>query len=126
NGDVYVTSYGGTLYKLNPTDTDSDGLPDWWELKYFSSATAALPNDDSDGDGFTNVQEFLAGTDPTSGASALRVSNITGDGLTTHIDFPSVFGKSYQLEYKDNMTDTMWNSLGTPLTGTGSMVEGTD
>ncbi|MDQ6938709.1 MAG: PQQ-dependent sugar dehydrogenase [Verrucomicrobiota bacterium] len=126
DGEVYFTSYGGTLYKLNPADTDADGLPDWWESQYFGSTSAALPNEDSDGDGLTNAQEFLAGTDPQSGASALRVSGVTGTPPVIEIDFPSVFGKSYQLEYKDDLTATIWISLGTPLAGTGAIVEATD
>lgn len=46
-------------------DTDQDGLPDEWELKYFGEDPAA-PGDDADGDGQTNLQEFQAGTDPTN------------------------------------------------------------
>lgn len=44
-------------------DTDQDGLPDEWELKYFGEDPAAA-GEDADGDGQTNLQEFLAGTDP--------------------------------------------------------------
>lgn len=44
-------------------DTDQDGLPDEWELKYFGEEPAG-PGEDSDGDGQTNLQEFQAGTDP--------------------------------------------------------------
>ncbi len=46
-----------------PADTDHDGLPDEWERKYFGEEDAA-PGNDTDGDGKTNLQEFLAGTDP--------------------------------------------------------------
>ncbi|MGZ5005613.1 MAG: thrombospondin type 3 repeat-containing protein, partial [Chthoniobacterales bacterium] len=79
-----------------------------------------------DGDGLTNAQEFLAGTDPTSGASALRITSITNDGTTVGLSFPTVFSKSYQLEYKNNITDPSWNSLGTSVAGTGGTVEVTD
>ena len=47
-------------------DTDGDGLPDWWEYKYFGCRTCANPDDDSDGDGCTNLEEYRAGTDPTN------------------------------------------------------------
>lgn len=46
-------------------DTDQDGLPDEWELKYFGEDPSA-PGDDADGDGQNNLQEFQAGTDPTN------------------------------------------------------------
>ncbi len=45
-------------------DSDKDGLPDWWEEKYFQDATAAVPSEDTDADGFTNIQEYTDGTDP--------------------------------------------------------------
>ena len=53
--------YKGTPYK----DSDSDGMPDWWEIKY-----GLNPNDPSDvngdinGDGYTNIEKFINGIDP--------------------------------------------------------------
>lgn len=49
-----------------PEDSDGDGMPDWWEVKY-----GLDPNDPSDangdlnGSGYTNLEEYLNGTDPT-------------------------------------------------------------
>ena len=40
------------------TDTDSDGIQDWWESLYFGTNTAAVASQDSDGDGMTNLQEY--------------------------------------------------------------------
>ena len=46
-------------------DTDDDGLPDWWELKYFGSKTSDEgPDDDYDGDGLSNLEELKAGSNP--------------------------------------------------------------
>ena len=45
-----------------PADTDGDGLPDWWEELHFGGPTAANPNDDPDGDGLTNLEEYLLDT----------------------------------------------------------------
>jgi len=56
-GEIFVTTVAA--------DTDQDGLPDEWELKYFGEDPSA-PADDADGDGQTNLQEFQAGTDPTN------------------------------------------------------------
>ena len=41
-GELYVANYfNGTVSRLDPADSDGDGLPDWWELAWFGSATAA-------------------------------------------------------------------------------------
>ncbi len=46
---------------LEPTDSDGDGLPDWWESQYGRDLN---PADDLDTDGLSNLQEFRAGSDP--------------------------------------------------------------
>lgn len=54
--------YKGTPYK----DSDNDGMPDAWELKY-----GLNPKDPSDAvldmndDGYTNIEKFINGIDPT-------------------------------------------------------------
>jgi len=51
-------------------DTDSNGLSDWWELRYFGSAKGgALATSDLDGDFWTNFAEFLDNTDPRDPAN---------------------------------------------------------
>ncbi|MEP6673259.1 MAG: hypothetical protein ABJF10_29180 [Chthoniobacter sp.] len=57
---------GYALWQLQPLqDTDGNGLPDAWQLAYFSQL-GNLPNDDPDHDGLTNIGEYHAGTDPTN------------------------------------------------------------
>lgn len=46
-------------------DADGDGMPDEWEKKQgFNPADPADADADADADGFTNLEEFVAGTDP--------------------------------------------------------------
>ena len=45
-------------------DKDRDGLLDEWEMKYFGNLDQG-PDDDPDGDGYTNKEEHDAGSDPT-------------------------------------------------------------
>ena len=46
-------------------DTDGDGLPDDWETKYGLNVAQNDAGADKDGDGFTNAEEYAAGTDPS-------------------------------------------------------------
>jgi len=46
-------------------DMDNDGLPDYWEQMYGTSQVSMLPDEDDDNDGYTNLEEYEAGSDPT-------------------------------------------------------------
>jgi subtilisin-like proprotein convertase family protein len=46
-------------------DRDGDGLPDEWEWLWFGSTTGAVAEVDTDVDGMSNEEEFIADTDPT-------------------------------------------------------------
>jgi len=47
-------------------DSDHDGIPDWWETRYgLNPHDAKDGTADNDKDGYTNLEEYLNGTDPT-------------------------------------------------------------
>jgi hypothetical protein len=55
-----------------------DGIPNGWKQQYgLDPFDPTLASKDSDADGFTNLQEYLAGTDPTNSASAFRITTVT-------------------------------------------------
>lgn len=45
-------------------DSEPDGLPDFWEQRYFMNLDS-IATDDNDGDTLLNEEELAAGTDPT-------------------------------------------------------------
>jgi hypothetical protein len=50
-------------------DMDGDGLPDWWEQQYFGGL-GQTGSGDYDGDGVSNLVEYLQGRKPNIGAVA--------------------------------------------------------
>jgi hypothetical protein len=58
---------GYAAYKATrlPADRDGDGMPDEWEARYNCDARQASDREDKDGDGYTNIEEYINGTDPT-------------------------------------------------------------
>lgn len=50
-------------------DYDGDGLPDAWELTYWPSIYSYNGSSQADGDGVSNMEEYLEGTNPTNAAS---------------------------------------------------------
>lgn len=76
-----------------------NAIPQEWMAGYFGSAFWAWPGPDidSDGDGVSNYNEFLAGTDPTSAASKLvQKLRPTVQGL--FLDWNTTPGLIYQVQ----------------------------
>ena len=62
DGEEVYTWYTSPLN----SDTDGDMMPDGWEVSYSLNPTNALDRmKDPDGDGYGNVYEYTAGSDPT-------------------------------------------------------------
>ncbi len=65
--------------------------------------------DDPDGDGFTNIQEFLFGTSPTAGNGALVTSETAGGNLVLHW-LQRQTGASYLLKESTTMAADDWST----------------
>ena len=49
-----------------PRDNDHDAMGDTWEASFGLDTTLDDGAEDPDGDGFSNLEEYLLGTDPVS------------------------------------------------------------
>lgn len=84
---------------------------------------------DDDGDFFSNLEEFIAGTipvPPTGSNSFFRGIAIT-NGATRFVVTPSVTGRQYRLWSATNLLATqVWSQVAGPVSGTGTNVSLTD
>ena len=103
NTAIYVEELTNSC--ANTTDLDGDGMPDAWELLYYGSMTNMTATTDSDNDHFLDADEYVAGTDPKSGTSALRLAppaSADTSGCPV-ISWSSVTGKVYNVFRSTNL-----------------------
>ncbi len=82
-------------------DLNSNGMSDVWEMIY--GATNVAPGVDSDGDGYPNILESIAGTDPFNASSYPKIASTVLSGTNIVISAPCVPGKLYQLQSTPSM-----------------------
>lgn len=105
-------------FDLGTEDADTDQLADWWELDYFADL-ASTAQGDPDADGFPNLNELRAGTDPRDPQSALRILAAGVDvarGFT--LTWSSVTGKLYSVQRTTNLTAGFQQSIAQGLSAT--------
>lgn len=99
-------------------DDDHDALPDSWEgLHGLSSANPNDANQDADGDGATNLEEYIAGTDPQNPASVLKMFASIQNGIV-HLRFQTVIDKRYVVERAPSPAGP-WMPFGNEILGDG-------
>ena len=91
-------------------DGDGDGLPDAWETLNFGSTTNGAAGD-VDGDGFSNLDEYISDTQPTNGVSYLEVNNLS-NAAARALFFLAASNRVYDLQTAPYAGYTgVWNSL---------------
>ena len=89
----------GTLVLDPDLSAVGDGIPNGWKQQYGLDPLAAnVANEDSDGDGLSNLQEYLAGTDPTNAASFFGVTAIAREGNDVRVTWTMGSGKTNSLQ----------------------------
>lgn len=89
-------------------DSDHDGMDDQWEMAYFNTLDRD-GSDDFDGDGISDLGEYLAGTVPINSTSVLSVTDIRVYNADERILlWQSVTGKRYRVQMKPSVNAFAW------------------
>ena len=100
-------------------DTDGDGLADAWETQFFGNLSSGATQD-SDGDGMSNLAEYLSGTNPTSNTSLLSTRTAAAPGVdAVRIEWPSVSNAFYAIDATDDLLDPEgWYAMASGIAAT--------
>jgi hypothetical protein len=95
DADATITFVGNYTFP----DANANGISDLWEMQYFGNISSRDCSTDSDGDGFPDCAEFVAGTNPTMADSSLRLqSPAVESGSQLHFNWTASMGHLYQLQ----------------------------
>jgi hypothetical protein len=75
---------------------------------------------DADGDGSSDPEEALAGTDPNNALSRLRIDSVSRADSDVRVTFATVSGIRYAVEKCDNPANGRWTTAAADLVGTGA------
>jgi hypothetical protein len=112
NSCGHFVKNGGTLtYRqliLDPSQSAvGDGIPNSWKQQYgLDPFDPALGSKDSDHDGMSNLQEYLAGTNPTNAASNFRILSAAITNRDVRVDWTTMGGHSYVLQTNSDLLGT--------------------
>ena len=85
-------------------------MPDLWELAMDLDPFTDDADEDDDGDGLSNRQEYLAGTNPLDPTSYLRIDGAGSPG-GIRLRVSAVAGRSYTIQYRDTLDAGQWSAL---------------
>ena len=80
------------------------------------------PEQDPDSDGVTNINEFVALTNPRDATSRLKTQLSMTPGQLT-VNWPSTVGRSYQLFRTSDLRSNLWSPVGNVMSGTGQSLQ---
>ncbi len=97
-------------------DSVKDGIPDWWRAGNFGGDGTTTNGDscasgDPDGDGQNNFEEYMAGTQPRDGRSAVRICGVAAATNNVRLDFTSLLGQKFSVEARDSLNTGAWSNV---------------
>ena len=105
-----ATSFVQTDTIRSGVDSDGDGIADAYEFLHTSPPGLALLNatGDVNGDGQSDLEEYLADTDPLDPDSNLRITAFDTDSGSFSLTWTSDAARRYRIESTVELSDPMW------------------
>lgn len=102
---VYLPQNAEPVQPLDRTMKTEDGIEVGWKIQHgFDPADPAVKDMDPDSDGFNNLEEFLAKTDPgkkeDSPAKESKLKSRSGEPVAMLLTFPEKSGGSYSIRFQ--------------------------
>lgn len=126
SGELYRTSHRlsepGVALRLDfgvSIDTEADGVPDGWEQSFLGGLSADLKAD-TDGDGASDRDEYLAGTHPRLSEDVFRLAVQSPEPGKIRVSFralsplgPGYEGRRryYAVESRTNLVEGSWQPI---------------
>ena len=102
-----------------PLATFTDGIPDaWWSLHNMAGAQRSA-SADPDGDGLSNRNEYLFGSNPADPGSGFPAVSVLLESGSRVFRFPTLADRVYQAQVSNNLSN--WTDLGAPVIGNGQV-----
>jgi hypothetical protein len=97
---VSALNGGGESTNSNEASATTLSAFQSWRMAYFGclACPQADATADPDGDGFSNLQEFQVGTDPTNSKSVFHITAVTAQGNDVQVTWTTVGGMSYVVQ----------------------------
>ena len=94
-------------------------MPDVWETAYgLNPSVSNAVTDDADGDGFADVEEWIADTAPNAASSYFRITAVTGAAPRVVL-LPTSATRVYSLDRSDISIGPGWSTLLSNVPGSG-------
>ena len=105
-------AYTFTVTAINPNDPSKTSTPS----SPSPSVRSLSSTGDEDGDGQTNADELIAGTDPLNANSRFEIETIVATPTGTTLTWTRVVGRTYTVEARDDLSSGVWVPIANGLT----------